>query len=545
MKTSQQKALIYCRVSDPKQKTDGHGLESQELRCRQFADTKDLLIERVFHDDVTGGGDFNKRPAMVELLDHLKRHRNTNYIVIFDDIKRASRDIYFYWQLIYQLDEYGAQPMSPNFVFEKTPEGKLQQSITVAAGEYERESNARQTRQKMIARLEQGFHVFIAPVGFKYKNTKTHGKVLVRDEPAASVIAEAMEGYASGRFQTRQEVRYFLEKSPGFPKAASGKLGNVTAEKILTEPLYAGYVGFKPWSVELRKGFHQGMVSFETFCKIQERLNGTAYAPTRKDFNVEFPLRGSVLCECGNALTAAMSRSRTGKLHPYYKCQNKKGGCKHAGKSIRRDVIEDDFEKLLQQLTPSKKLVVLADKIFRRLWDKHALQQEQLKLTLKKQTKSLEQDVEKTLNKIVEADSLIVIKRLENRIEELESKKLMINEKIANCGRPVRPYDEMYRTALRFLAEPHKVWAYGGYKEKMAVKKLVLSERITYVRNEGYRTTEFSLPFRLLADFSGSKNGMVPGALPNITFIYMIIKAINYIISRYTPKCTPTKSFKP
>lgn len=30
-------ALIYCRVSDKKQRTDGHGLESQEHRCRQHA----------------------------------------------------------------------------------------------------------------------------------------------------------------------------------------------------------------------------------------------------------------------------------------------------------------------------------------------------------------------------------------------------------------------------------------------------------------------------------------------------------------------------
>jgi len=47
------KALIYCRVSDPKQKTQGHGLESQELRCRQFAAAQSLDIEKVFHDDVT------------------------------------------------------------------------------------------------------------------------------------------------------------------------------------------------------------------------------------------------------------------------------------------------------------------------------------------------------------------------------------------------------------------------------------------------------------------------------------------------------------
>ncbi|MEM6974059.1 MAG: recombinase family protein [Pseudomonadota bacterium] len=33
-------ALIYCRVSDKKQKTEGHGLESQEHRCRAYAEER-------------------------------------------------------------------------------------------------------------------------------------------------------------------------------------------------------------------------------------------------------------------------------------------------------------------------------------------------------------------------------------------------------------------------------------------------------------------------------------------------------------------------
>ena len=137
------KAVIYCRVSDPKQRIEGHGLESQEHRCRQYAMDKQYLIERVFRDDVSGGGDFEKRPAMNALLAYLKKNKQTDYVVIFDDLKRFSRDVYFYWGLMRKLEELKAIPECPNFVFEKTPEGKLQQSVSVAAGEYERESNRR------------------------------------------------------------------------------------------------------------------------------------------------------------------------------------------------------------------------------------------------------------------------------------------------------------------------------------------------------------------------------------------------------------------
>ncbi|MCG8604369.1 recombinase family protein, partial [bacterium] len=41
------KAVIYCRVSSKKQKKDGHGLDSQEHRCRQYADARGYQVEAV------------------------------------------------------------------------------------------------------------------------------------------------------------------------------------------------------------------------------------------------------------------------------------------------------------------------------------------------------------------------------------------------------------------------------------------------------------------------------------------------------------------
>ena len=96
-------------------------------------------------------------------------------------------------------------------------------------------------------------------------------------------------------------------------------------DRIFKNPLYAGYIEYKPWGVSLRKGQHEGMASYETFLKVQERLKGRSNAHARKDLNKDFPLRGAVACGgCGNALTAAWSKSRSGKRHAYYVCQNRK-----------------------------------------------------------------------------------------------------------------------------------------------------------------------------------------------------------------------------
>ena len=310
------------------------------------------------------------------------------------------------------------------------------------------------------------------------------------------------------RLQTKKEPKCFLESVPGFPKTASGKIGNSQVDKILCSPLYAGYIEYKIWGVTLRKGQHEGMVSFETFQRIQNRLLGRAYVPARKDLNHDFPLRNAVGCECGNALTAGWSKSQTGKYHPYYLCQNRK--CEYKGKSIRRDVLEGEFETLLKNLTPSSSLIVTADKMFRALWDHQGRSQQGRKKQLEQEGRKLDKTIEQALDCIVEAESSTVMKAFEKRIEALQRDKIVIEEKMAICGQSVKPYDGMYRTALKYLENPLKVWSEGGYVEKRTVIKLTITVRLIYDRKQGYRTPNLSLPFKDLNDFIMPKNKMVP-----------------------------------
>jgi len=62
------KAIIYARVSDVKQVSEGDGLGSQETRCREHARAKGCEVVATFPDTITGGVDFMQRPGMVALL---------------------------------------------------------------------------------------------------------------------------------------------------------------------------------------------------------------------------------------------------------------------------------------------------------------------------------------------------------------------------------------------------------------------------------------------------------------------------------------------
>ncbi|MGH1354500.1 MAG: hypothetical protein ACRBBS_05420 [Thalassovita sp.] len=53
--------------------------------------------------------------------------------------------------------------------------------------------------------------MFRAPIGYKYERVAGHGNVLVRDQLLASIIQEALEGFASGHFEAQAAKRTFVE----------------------------------------------------------------------------------------------------------------------------------------------------------------------------------------------------------------------------------------------------------------------------------------------------------------------------------------------
>ncbi|MEM8950294.1 MAG: zinc ribbon domain-containing protein, partial [Pseudomonadota bacterium] len=261
---------------------------------------------------------------------------------------------------------------------------------------------------------------------------------------------------------------------------------------------YAGYLEVPNWNVSLRKGQHEGLISFETFQKIQNRLSTGAKAPARKDISADFPLRGFVLCDdCCKPLTACWSKSKTGKKHPYYLCHTKT--CASYRKSIRRDVLEGEFSDMLHALQPTSKLYHLARTMFKDAWTQRQTQADVLRANPEKQTAKIDEQIECLLDRIVDASNTSVIAAYEARIGKLEQEKLVITEKLDNYASPRHSFEELFELAFDFLRIPWKLWDSGQLTLKRTVLRLAFCERIAYCRKEGLRTPKMALPFKLLA----------------------------------------------
>ena len=509
-KTETRAALIYCRVSSTKQRLEGSGLESQEQRCRAYADEKGYAVEAVFPDDVSGGGDFMRRPGMVALLSYLDAQQGKPYVVIFDDLKRFARDTEFHLKLRREFARRGALIECLNFRIEDTPEGKFIETVIAAQGELEREQNRRQVVQKMKARVENGYWVFRAPVGYQYVNASSGGgKVLVPDEVLAPVVRQALEGYATGHFASQAEVQRFLERNPHFPKdKKDGTLRPMTVNRLLKKVVYAGYVEAPKWGVSVRNGHHEGLIDFETYQQIQEVLEGKKRRPAaRADFNEDFPLRGFVACDCcGNAMTGAWSKGKY-RHYAYYRCQTR--NCENKGKSTPVAKIEEGFANILKGMQPAKELFDLAKAMLRDAWNMRLALALSEKDALEKQLGDVNRQLENMLDRIVEANSASVVSAYESRIEKLERDKLVLNDKIAKSVPPKGRLEDCIELSLKFLSSPWNIWKNGDFAMRQAVLRLAFAEPLRYSQNGVYETPKFSFPFKCLGGFSGSKSEMV------------------------------------
>lgn len=489
------KALIYARVSSERQKNEGHGLDSQEHRCREYAKLKGYEVEAVFKDSFSGGGDFMKRPAMRELLEYIDSHPFQDYVVIFDDLKRFARDKRFHWDLKAAFKSRNTLIECLNFRFEDTPEGEFIEAIFAAQGELEREQNRRQVLQKQKARFEAGYWPLFPPVGYTQMKDPLHGKLLTPTSKAG-VIKEAFEGFASGRFKTQTDVRDFLQEMD----ICDGRPVYLEyVRRLFNRSVYAGWIEYEPWGVTRRVGHHQPLISTETFDLVQQKMTGRTFK--RVIDREEFPLKGLLVCSCcKRPFTAGWSKGRT-KKYPYYKCQHKY--CH--GKDVRKEKIEGEYEEFLRLIQPKLEAVMLTERVVQDVWNMRLQDQDKVLSNHKRHHEALVREKGQILDKIVRTENQTVLKALEARIERIEGELKETEVAVTNRTLNEESYGIALKIIVDLLKKPIDVWENGGYNEKRLVTRLVFSTNPIYDRETGYGTADLSIGVRLFEQISTKK----------------------------------------
>ncbi len=493
-------AVIYCRVSSDRQSRESDGMKGQERMCRHYAERLGYRIVGTFGDEGVSGGVI-ERPGMQRMLAFLddRAAKREETVVIVDDIKRWARDVEGHFALKTAITARHAVLESPTHRFEDSPEGKFVETVLAGAAELERNQNKRQVCSRMKARLETGYWTFDNPPGYVYQRVPGHKKLLVPDEPKASVIKEMLEGFASGRFATKEDARRFLE-SKGFKHRAKKPgvyIQQVT--RILTRVLYTGYVEYDPWEVSLRKGYHQPLISMETYTRIQERLQEQERSPHRKDIHKDFPLRGFVLCsQCRQPMTAGWTQGRSQK-YAYYRCKTK--GCCMRNKNIPRKKMEDDFEDVLRKVKPRENILEVVRIELLALWHGKINDLERIRKRRNDRLEEIQNDIKDFCALIKTAKSNTVRRTYEERIEELEEELVRLGAHKTETDARHYAFEPALNKVIAFIKEPFLMWQTGDLVQRRLVLRMVFEGPLVYDHERGFYTKEFepklSLPVEL------------------------------------------------
>ena len=496
-------ALIYCRVSSERQANEGHGLDAQESRCRQYAKQKGYEVVEVFKDSISGGGDFMKRPAMRDVLSYVEKNAYKNYVLIFDDLKRFARDVAKHWELRHLFQKLGIELESPNFEFKNdSEEGWLNETVNAVFNEYDRRTNRRQVIQKMKARLESGYWTFGSKKGYTLTKNSEHGKIAMPNEEG-EVLRQALEGFANGMFIRKIDVCKFLVEK-GFWKKQSPEKYIDKFTELIKDSFYAGFIEYSAWEVSRRLGKHKGIITLETFELNQKRLGNLDLGKRiRTDITDDFPIRGLQNCaDCEHHITATWIKGRN-KRHPYYYCQNK--NCPSYWKVIPKEIIESQFIKLLKKTALKKDVSKIVKVVFDKVWTDEIqnITKSQNDLKLKKV------DLEK---KIVELTNLVISAKTESMKRAYESQIEPLSEELelVSSSTPVTEIDLNipYRTALNkatgLLKSPYDIWVSLDTREQQSLFYFVFEKKLLYSRNDGYRTAQIPSAIRLFEEFATS-----------------------------------------
>lgn len=518
-----QNAVIYIRVSDKSQVNQGHGLESQQLRCEQFCENKGYEIQHIFSEEGVSGGTMD-RPQLRLLFSYLGENPKT--VVVIDDLKRLSRSVTDFLLLTEQVKKLDCTIEYLNHTFDDSPESEFIQVILAGAGQLERRQNARAVKQKQKARLESGYWILNQPKGYKFQRVDG-SKLLVPDE-TAPVIKEVLESFALGTLTTHAEI------------IAKFKSHNLTIAKdyvkqFLTCVIYTGYIEYPKWEIKLTLGKHQALISFETHERIKAIILGKDPRTLKQGIHVEdFSLRKFIKCgECGKNISGHWLKNKT--IKSYY-CFNR--NCNQYKHHINGTKLEKAFSELLKNTNLDNDDIQDIRDILTNESYKLIDQAKKTLQSLRKDQVILDSNI-KTQYKLLEScTSPNVFKTVENRIDNLEKSKILLCEKLLKIETQNQTSQMGILTSidrvLAYLKNLDRFWTLGDLDIKRTVYETVFDDGLSVsinTLNEIVLTPSKGCFYAICRQIKAKNTGWcnLQGFIPNFNLYNFVVRVDPYL----------------
>jgi DNA invertase Pin-like site-specific DNA recombinase len=197
-------AVGYARVSSEEQARENNSLPMQKRKISSYCDQNGFSLLQTFEDSKSGRDMY--RPGLHKLLEFCEGNRERVSCVIVSDLSRLNRNLFDQATIITRLNALGIELVSIDEpLTNDSALGKFLRNQLGSVNQLLSDSRSEGTRERMRAVVRTGRFLWGAPIGYMNIN-----KSLTVDPARGSLVAEAFNLVASGRFVTTDAVLRFI-----------------------------------------------------------------------------------------------------------------------------------------------------------------------------------------------------------------------------------------------------------------------------------------------------------------------------------------------
>lgn len=308
---------LYVRVSTNEQAEEGYSIGEQEARLRSYCDAMRWTVRRVYIDPGYSGSSTD-RPALQEMIRDVESGM-VNKVVVYklDRLSRSQFDTLYLIEKVFLTNNTDFVSMTENFDT-GTPFGRAMIGILAVFAQLEREKIKERMSMGLDARAKEGYYHGgpYAPIGYDYQD----GDLQINEYEAMQVrklyelVFTGMPIYSVYKYMSGHGYTH-----------KHGKWSVDAIRSCLTTVVYSGRI---QWKGEIYEGRHDGIVSVETFDKMQHYLANRDIGKFPKHpFQRTTLLGGILFCgNCGARYYCKQNVSRKPGITPaqrYYTCYSR------------------------------------------------------------------------------------------------------------------------------------------------------------------------------------------------------------------------------
>lgn len=315
-----QRCAVYTRKSTEEGlEQDFNSLDAQREACEAYIQSQRhegwRVVKAHFDDGGSSGGTMN-RPALMRLLESVKRHEID--VVVVYKVDRLTRSLSDFAKIVELFDAHGVSFVSVTQQFNTTSSmGRLTLNVLLSFAQFEREVTAERIRDKIAASKRKGMWMGgQTPLGYDVKDRK-----LVANKSEAAIVRKLFQLYLYlGSVRRLKEEADKLElvtkrRQQNGHQTGGKPFTRGNLYKLLSNPLYIGQI---PHKGETYAGLHEGIVPTQIWEAAQKlRVRNSVERQTTSNAKSLSLLSGLVFDEEGRRLGPSHTK-KNGRRYRYY-----------------------------------------------------------------------------------------------------------------------------------------------------------------------------------------------------------------------------------